>query len=160
MRAGERRPARGFTFVAVLLLLAVLMAGLAQAGTWWSQDTRRDRERELLRIGTLYASALAAYHDRSPGNVKHYPQQLDELVRDTRFIGTVRHLRRLYADPLDPTRPWGLVRDERGGIVGVFSQSEAAPATQRRVESSGVVLPPASRYSDWKFVAPTSRGPS
>ena len=72
MRLGERR-ARGFTIIGLLAVLVLLMVGLAQAGTWWSQDARREREQELLRIGAVYAAALASYHQRSPGSVRQYP---------------------------------------------------------------------------------------
>lgn len=158
MRIGEPPP-RGFTLVGLLAVLALLMLGLAQAGTWWSQDTRRDRERELLRTGAVYAAALASYHRRSPGSLKHYPQSLDELLRDPRYIGTVRHLRELYPDPLDPARPWGLVRDERGGIVGVFSRSADAPLLRQPAVAGIVSLPSSSRYDEWKFVALPSGDP-
>lgn len=152
MRPGER-PARGFTIIGLLAVLVLLMVGLAQAGTWWSQDARREREQELLRIGAVYAAALASYHQRSPGSVRQYPRALAELLRDARHVGTVRHLRQLYPDPLQPSRPWGLVRDEHGGIVGVFSQSDEAPMLRQRAVIGAVTLPVAARYDQWKFIA-------
>lgn len=153
MRAGEQRGRNGFTFVAVLLLLALVSLGLAAVGPLWSQQARRDREQELLRIGALYAQAIARYRDVSPGSLKQYPTSLDDLLLDRRFVGTLRHLRKAYADPLDPGRPWGLVRNDAGRIVGVYSNSQEAPLAQAPVEREGVLLPAARRYSDWLFVA-------
>lgn len=147
---------RGFTLVAVLLLLALTGLGLAAVGPLWAQDLQRERERELLRIGRLYAQALADYRDRSPGSVKQYPTSLDALVLDTRFIGVTRHLRRLYPDPLAPERPWGLQRDDSGAITGVYSQSTAAPLQQAALDLGVVELAAAARYADWKF-APKPR---
>lgn len=158
MRTGEA-PRRGFTLVGLMVVLVVLMLGMAQAGTWWSQDAKRDREQELLRVGATYAAALASYYGRSPGSVKQYPDALSELLRDSRYIGTVRHLRELYPDPLDPSRPWGLVRDERGGIVGVFSRSGDTPLLRKPVMAGIVSLQSSSRYDEWKFVAPAIGGP-
>lgn len=167
MRTGSRRHGqrgrtvesprqRGFTLVAVLLLLALAGLGLAAVGPLWSRDMQREREQELLRIGRLYAQALADYRDRSPGSVKQYPASLEALALDTRFIGVTRHLRRLYPDPLAPDRPWGLVRDDSGAITGIYSQSDAAPLHQAPIDLGVVELAPAQRYADWKF-APKAR---
>jgi type II secretory pathway pseudopilin PulG len=150
MRAGK---ARGFTFVAVLLLLALVSLGLAAAGTVWSQVSQRERERELMRIGSLYARAIESYYHASPGSQKIYPERIDLLLLDTRYVGTVRHLRRAYPDPMNPTAGWGLVRDAAGRITGVHSQSEEAPIAKGPVPLEDRILPPASRYKDWLFLA-------
>jgi type II secretory pathway pseudopilin PulG len=44
----------GFTYVAVLILLAVLSAGLASVGTMWHTQAQREREEELLFIGEQF----------------------------------------------------------------------------------------------------------
>jgi type II secretory pathway pseudopilin PulG len=150
MRAGEQR---GFSFVAVLALLALCMLGLAVAGPLWSQQVRREREQELLRIGNLYAQAIASYYQSSPGNVKQYPQRLEQLLLDSRFIGVRRHLRTLYPDPVNPGQPWGLVLDAEQRIVGVYSRSEQAPVAEGPLKLGATELEPARRYADWKFIA-------
>ena len=152
MPRGSRQSA-GYTLVAMLLLLALVSLGLAFAGPIWSSQVQRERERDLMRIGTLYADALATYRERSPGTDKQYPPNLEALLSDARFVVPRRHLRKLYADPVNPGRPWGLLRDPAGRITGVYSQSDAAPLAQRAVTLDGGVLPPARRYSDWKFIA-------
>jgi type II secretory pathway pseudopilin PulG len=149
MRRGDRQ--RGFTLVAVLVLLALCMLGLAVVGPQWSQQVRREREKELLHIGALYAQALAEYRATSPGSLKQYPLRLQDLLVDTRFVGTARHLRELYADPLDPKRPWGLMQDADGRITGVYSLSQDAPLAERVIDLGVTVLTPAEHYSDWKF---------
>lgn len=154
MRRGRGRTvSRGFTFVAALLLLALVSLGLAVAGPLWSQQAQRERERELLRMGALYAQAIAAYRSASPGSDKRYPEQLEWLLLDRRFVGTVRHLRRLYPDPVNPGQPWGLVRDGAGQIVGVHSLSTEPPLAQGPLQWSGRVLGPVRRYADWQFLA-------
>ena len=155
MRVGDRRAHSGFTFVGVLLLLALCMLGLAVAGPIWSQQVKREREQELLRVGALYAQALARYRDASPGSLKQYPPGLEALLLDTRFVGTERHLRKLYPDPMNPGSPWGLVLDADKRVIGVYSLSDEPPVAQGSLELGGVVLPPASRYSDWKFTLKT-----
>ncbi len=157
MRVGDALRRRGFTLVALLLALALVSLALAAAGPIWSQQQRRERERELLRIGALYAQAIRSYHQSSPGSARDHPARLEDLLLDTRFVGTRRHLRKLYPDPLQPGRPWGLVKDERDRITGVFSQSTAAPIARAAVLLPDRTLPPARRYADWKFLAAASR---
>ena len=63
----------------------------------------------------------------------------------------MRHLRRLYADPITGNADWGLISAPDGGIAGVFSHSDK-PASRRQVLLLADVAPVAgARYSDWKF---------
>lgn len=150
MRRGDVHQ-RGFTLVAVLVVLALVGLGMAAAGPAWSVHTQRDREDELLRVGLLYAQAIAEYRDSSPGSAKAYPDELAWLVNDTRFIGTTRHMRKLYPDPMNPGQPWGLVKDDAGHIVGVYSRSDKAPLRQQRIDLGMLQLEVAERYADWIF---------
>ncbi|NKI97725.1 type II secretion system protein [Rhizobacter sp. SG703] len=158
MRAGSRCSTRaaagGFTYVLVLLLVALMGLGLAVAGPRWSDAAQREREDELLRIGSLYAQAITRYHEASPGSLKQYPPSLDSLLQDTRYVGTRRHLRKLYTDPMQPGQPFALVRGADGGIRGVHSTSEAQPLHSSLPPMDGVAdMPPASKYSQWIFLA-------
>lgn len=158
MRAGNRcRPdSAGFTLLVALALLVIVSLGLSIAGPAWSARAHRERERELLRIGALYAVAIAEYRDRSPGASRSYPDNLASLLIDPRYPALVRHVRQLYPDPLDPHRPWGLVRDAGGHITGVYSDSADAPLIVTSIQAGPVTLPPAATYADWKFIAPPS----
>jgi len=149
-RTGHR--AGGFTLVWALAAVAILSVGLAVAGSTWSERSKRQREQELLRVGMLYAQAIEAYRAAAPGSLQTYPSSLEQLLLDTRFAGTVRHLRKLYPDPLDPARPWGVVRTPEGTIRGVFSQSAEAPLRVAPIDLGAVKLPSAGRYDHWQFV--------
>lgn len=153
---GARRRSResGFTVTALLVVMFVVALGLSVAGPRWRDQSRRTNERDLMRVGVLYARALADFRDSSPGSLKTFPRSLDELTLDTRFLGVRRHMRRLYPDPLDPARPWGVVKDIDGYIVGVYSQSTDEPIAAGVVDLGYIVLEPARRYSDWKFSPP------
>jgi type II secretory pathway pseudopilin PulG len=154
MQVGDARPRQqgGFTYLTVMAMIAVLGFGLASLGPMWSDSAQREREQELLRVGALYADAISAYYKSSPGSLKRYPPTLEALTLDTRFVGTQRHLRKLYADPLNPARPWGLINAPDGGVMGVFSQDQRQPFLQAVVNAGSSVLSPAPRYSDWKFM--------
>jgi|SRR5438105_13537190 len=153
MRPGDAGLAqRGFTYVWVMAVIAILGIGLAAIGPTWADAARREREQDLLRVGRIYADAIANYYRSSPGSLKRYPPSLDALLLDTRFVGTYRHLRSLYADPLKPDRPWGIVRASDGGVRGVYSQSADEPMRREALDLGAVILPPARRYSEWQFV--------
>lgn len=151
MHRGEvNRRMNGFTMLIVLGMVALASAGLSLVGSRYTKQVQRDKEQELLIVGRMYAAALQRYYDSAPGNLKRYPKTLDWLARDPRFAGVVRHLRKVYPDPLQPDKPWGLAFDSNGGIVGVFSVNYAQPL------GPGSPLAPvadARRYSDWLFLA-------
>ena len=155
MQAGSTRSARppsgGFTYLWMLAALVLFSIGLAAIGPPWAERAKREREQELVRIGTIYARAIASYYLAAPGSLRQYPPDLNSLLEDTRRVGTLRHIRRLYVDPLDPARPWGLVRAADGGVAGVYSKSEDAPLHTAPLDIGPAMLPQASRYSDWKF---------
>lgn len=150
----------GFTLVWVMAVLVLLSIGLAVVGPRWADQARRERERELLRTGAAYAQAIADYYQASPGSLKRYPASLRELLEDTRFVGTRRHLRQLYPDPVNPGQDWGLVPAPGGGVLGVYSRSSATPLRREPLDLGVTVLPRVEHYSDWQFVpkppAPTT----
>lgn len=161
MQTGSERHAEGgYTYLVVLFLVAGLGLFAAQAGVVWQVATQREREAELLAIGSEMARALARYRDQTPVGQPPWPGRLEQLVEDKRFPTTRRHLRRVYRDPLTGRAEWGVVR-EGEAIVGVHSLSKLAPI--RRHE-----LPPAldeaakgaASYTEWIFrpVAPAAPG--
>lgn len=153
MRAGSFSSREGgFTYVWVLAMVAMIGVGLAAMGTLYSEQARREREQDLIRIGSLYAQAIASYYRMSPGSEKRFPPSIDALLLDTRFVGNVRHLRKAYADPVSPWHAWGLVKGTDGTLRGVFSTNEAAPLRREPLDLGITVLPVASHYRDWPFV--------
>lgn len=153
MRAGRgvRSGQSGFTYLMVMALVAMLALSLSVVGPRWADETQRDREQELLKVGALYAQAIKSYYDASPGSLKQYPPDLQSLLVDTRFVGMRRHIRRLYSDPLQPTRPWGVIHGEDGRLRGVFSQDERTPFRRVSLQSDLLDLSAANRYSQWLF---------
>lgn len=147
---------RGYTLVALLATLAVISVGLSVVGPLWSARQKQEREEDLLRIGLLYARAIAAYQTDAPGTSKDFPTSLNQLVLDKRFAGVTRYLRAIYPDPTAPLQPWGLLRNSSGQLIGVYSQSSGKPIRQSGVSIpdarfGNLLLQPAEHYSDWKF---------
>jgi type II secretory pathway pseudopilin PulG len=146
----DRRAGRqaGFTYVAVLILLAVLSAGLASVGTLWHTQTQREREEELLFIGEQFSAALRNYTLRTPAGARRLPNTLEELLEDRRQPTPLRHLRRIFVDPMTRHSEWGLLRQPDGGIRAVYSLSSGRPF---RTEGLPDGFAGAVTYSDWKF---------
>ena len=144
--------ARGFTYVGLLLVVALAGVALAGAGTLWSTATRRDREAELLFVGEQIQRAITSYYDQGPAGVKQFPAKLEDLLQDRRFPATRRHLRKVFVDPVTGLREWGVVRGPGGGITGVFSLSEASPIKRAEFPPAFQQFAGAKTYRDWRFV--------
>ncbi|MDH0301871.1 MULTISPECIES: type II secretion system protein [unclassified Pseudomonas] len=142
----------GFTYLGVLLLIAVSSVALAATGSLWATSVQRERERQLLWVGGQYAQALRSYYRASPG-LAQYPRDLGELLEDNRFPSPQRHLRRLYPDPLGGADDWGLLRSVDGRITGVYSRSRATPRKRSGFDAQWSGFEGLEHYSDWQFVA-------
>jgi type II secretory pathway pseudopilin PulG len=147
-----RSRARGFTYLLVLFALAFIGVALAQVSDLWTQTRQRDKERELLFIGHQFRDAIAQYYERSPGTVKRYPEKLEQLLEDKRYLATQRYLRRVYIDPMTGQAAWGLVPGPGGGVMGVYSLSEATPVKIDGFDAVDDAFAQSRKYSDWRFV--------
>jgi type II secretory pathway pseudopilin PulG len=149
----RRRGQQGFTYVAMLFALAIVGVGLAALGESWSSVTHRDKEDELIDIVSEYMASINRYYVRSPGTPKAFPLRLEDLLEDHRFAGTIRHLRRLYRDPMTGKPEWGLIRNASGGIVGIYSLSDRDSLRKRGAFVDGALPVAGTHYSEWKFIS-------
>lgn len=141
----------GFTYLAVLLLVALMGVVLAGAGTVWHTAAQREKERELLYIGKQFRQAIESYYESSPGSLKKYPTSLSDLLKDSRFPDTRRHLRRIYRDPMTGGTEWGVVNAPEGGIMGVHSLSPEQPLKSANFREADKALTGQVMYSGWVF---------
>jgi type II secretory pathway pseudopilin PulG len=147
----RQRSQGGFTYLALLFMIAIMGAVSAVTGVLWSTSQQRAKERQLLFVGNEFRKAIGDYYERSPGAVKRYPADLQALLLDERHVGTVRHLRRIYTDPMTLGQEWGLVRAPDGAVMGVYSTSSQSPV-KKRFSEQNAGFDNATAYSDWKFV--------
>src|SRR5687767_6532638 len=140
---------RGFTYMAVLFLAAIMAAGLALTGDVWHTSVMREKEAELLFVGNQYRKAIQRYYLTGPQ--RQYPRSLEDLLKDPRQPGTVRYLRKLYPDPITG-QEWVIAKAPDGGILGVHSASEEAPFKTANFKLRDRSFDGAQRYSDWKFL--------
>lgn len=160
--APPKRPTRGFTYLLLLFGLALGGVGLARLGTQWQVAAQRERETELLFRGLQIRDALQRFQAQTPTGQPALPQQLDELLTDTRAPEPRHHLRRLYADPFTGQPDWVLLRDATGGILGVHSRADR-PALRRHGLPPGIHDGSSEvAVSQWRFaiVAAPAANPS
>jgi len=148
-RAGSGQS--GFTYLYVLMLIALIGMGLAAAGSLWHTDAQRARESELLYIGDQYRKAIRNFYELDPGQPR-LPKTVDELLEDRRRPSIVRHLRRAYRDPITGEE-FALIRTpDTQGIAGVYSRSGARPIKTAGFLPEDESFSEAAKYADWQFV--------
>lgn len=118
------------------------------AGEVWHTTVQREKEAELLHIGEEYRQAIERYYLAGP---RQYPRTPDDLLKDPRHAGTVRHLRKLYLDPISGGH-WVLVSAPDGGIAGVHSTATDAPIKVSGFASRYQDFSNAKSYAEWRFV--------
>ena len=142
---------QGFTYLMVLALVAAMGFGLAAVGEFTSHAEQRAKEVELLFVGSQFREAIGAYYESTPGIAKRYPQKLEDLLKDTRYPVAKRYLRRIYVDPMTAKAEWGTVEAPGGGIMGVYSKSEARPLKSGNLPRGDESFADAKAYTEWKF---------
>jgi type II secretory pathway pseudopilin PulG len=155
---GARGRSRGAALLLTMFLVAVIGILLTVAGRVWHTEMQRDREAELLWVGSAYARAIAGYYAASPAPLLQYPEKLNQLLLDVRQPNTVRHLRRLYRDPITGSTEWGLLKDASGHITGVYSLAKGEPLKQAGFAKAQEKFNGAKTYADWKFIAEAGQG--
>lgn len=141
----------GFTYLAILFVIAIAGVMLARIGLNWGQATQREKETELIFIGNEYRKAIMLYYERTPGAVKKYPAKLEDLLLDVRYVTPQRYLRKLYRDPMTNQADWVVVKAPEGGIMGVHSVSGIAPIKTAGFSSADSALEGAGKYAEWVF---------
>ena len=141
----------GFTFVFVMVLVAAIGLALTAYAQATSHASQRQREAQLLWVGEQFRQAIGLYYERTPGLSRQYPAKLEDLLRDTRFLTVQRYLRTIYRDPMTGRPEWGLVPAPGGGIMGVYSLSNARPIKTGRFRIRESSFANATSLSDWKF---------
>jgi len=101
-----RKGEGGFTLVALMAAVTVMLIMMAAAVPGWRYVMKNDREEELIFRGGEIADAIARYQARN-GNA--LPPSLEVLVKG-------KFLRREYKDPMTKDGKWRFIR--QGEAVG------------------------------------------
>lgn len=159
-RVHASAPEAGFTYVGMVFFVAML--GLVGAATL-KVDTllrRAAAEQDLLEIGAEFSEALRSYAAATPRGYPTAPPTLQELLKDPRFPGTRRHLRKIFVDPVTGKDEWGIVyQGDRIGVLAVYSLSQAQPLKVANFDARFLNFENKEHLSEWKFTA-TGQGVS
>ncbi|HNA05031.1 MAG TPA: hypothetical protein PLV48_14200 [Rhodocyclaceae bacterium] len=147
-----RRVEGGFTYLGLMLVVAAMGAALAATAQVWATIVQREKEVELLFIGDQFRKALSAYAGGARNANERTPRTLNDLVKDPRHPDNRRYLRQIYIDPMTGKREWGLQKDTKGGIVGVFSLSEAKPLKVASFAKRDRDFEGKTKYAQWIFL--------
>lgn len=146
------RKTAGFTYVGVMVLVALVALAATAAVQVGDLARRRAAEEELLFVGKQYIKAFLEYELYTPeGNGNRAPARLEDLLRDPRQPGVRRYLRQLYPDPITGKMDWELIRAPGGGVMGVKSASCAATIKRSFPDGDLAYLDGLKRYCDWTF---------
>ena len=141
----------GFSYIGLMIFIAIAGIALAGVGIVWSQDQQREREKELLFVGDQFRLAIGSYYENSPNSIKQYPTKLTDLLQDNRLPNLKRHLRQIYNDPITNSQNWGLELQQTK-IIGVHSLSELKPVKKKGFPTLYEKFSDFSKYADWKFI--------
>lgn len=158
MQGGSERQSAhsGFAYLIVLVAVAVTSAIAASALQAGAALARRSAENELLAVGEDFRRALRSYAGlpatAAAGHAVNGPKSLQDLLRDPRQPGIVRHLRQVPADPLTGRFEWGLIEDSNHGIQGIYSLAPGKPIKQVG-GAPGLENQAPDSYAAWVFSA-------
>ena len=154
MQRSNQYPQQGFTYIGVLVILAVMMMALGAVSQVWHSVMQREKEQELLFIGHQFRAAIGQYYVQSGGR---YPPTLEALL-ESNDIGVTgagakkkRFLRKIYYDPITNQSNWGLITEPDKRVQGVHSLSEEKPFKTTGFRNADADLELAEKYTDWQF---------
>lgn len=125
-RCPDLKRSRGFTYIGLMLIVAIAGIALSGVGIVWKTEMQRENEKELRFAGEQYVAAIASYYECKVCGPQQLPKNLKDLLKDTRAPSVVRHIRKLYRDPMTRSDDWGLIKNG-GRITGVYSKSTLEP---------------------------------
>ena len=99
---------RGYTYVALVVGLAVMAILMAAVLPLASAESQRDKEAELIFRGIQYAEGIRTFRKR----YGRYPTTLKEM-----FEVHPRTLRKLWKDPMTNSNNWGLITQLGGAPI-------------------------------------------
>jgi type II secretory pathway pseudopilin PulG len=141
---------KGFTYVGLLLFIAITGIGLSVAGISWQYQVRAEKEKQLLFVGSEFRNAINSYYANTPDATKVYPVSINDLLLDKRMPNIKRHLRKIYQDPMTGKVDWGFVT-QQGRVVGIYSRSTLVPFKKNGFNAAEAKFASAKNYRGWIF---------
>ncbi len=147
---------RGFSYLWVLFMILLMGVFSMLAVDLYRVKKQQEDEKILIYEGHEFRKAIKSYYRLSnkPG-INGYPISLEQLIKDDRYPNTIRHLRKLYIDPMTGKSDWVLVK-VGNRIVGVHSASKSKVLKKSNFLPEDVTLENKNTYNEWVFSYPSN----
>jgi type II secretory pathway pseudopilin PulG len=162
--AAARRGERGYSLVALLALMTVLMIMMMAAAPSLRQQSQRERELEAIARGEQVAEAIRAYA-RYAGRL---PTSMDELQEGVTPRGSTRKVQVLRAssarDPLSESGEWRLIKVNDRALIDFirdltrYTDGHLPPATNDAALAQVAQMPRVTGVLDIETVENSSGG--
>ena len=127
---GSGRQEKGFTYIALLALIAVWSISLCLTMEVFEKKRQREMHTQLVWVAKQYTRAIESYYYSASADKRKLPNTLDELLEDKRFYPPMRHLRSLYID--EASRGFDLKPILTSqGLVGVKTSFQATDIKEK-----------------------------
>ena len=140
----------GFTFLTILVAVAIVGILTLQVVAPWKTTKKIDQEEELLFRGKAIRDGIESYYKSAHAGFNRFPERLEDLI-GSQGITAGHFVRRLYNDPIT-NGDWELIYDSGGLLKGVHSKSEEEPIKKGNFPKEFQAFEGKTRYSDWLFV--------
>lgn len=109
----------GFTYLGLLMAIALLSIGLTGASEVWFTTAQRQRTEQSQWAAQAFVNAIGSYYESGPVGVKRFPKRMDDLLEDRRGGSVRRHLRQIYPNPFTGESTWEWLAAPDGGVMGL-----------------------------------------
>lgn len=92
------RKEAGFTYIALLLLIAVWSISLCVTVEVFEKKRQRDLQKQITWEAEQYVNAIESYYYSAPIGKRKLPGALSDLVEDNRTSPPARHLRSISSE--------------------------------------------------------------
>ena len=131
MRTGKRQS--GYTYLGVLLAVALLGIALAGVSEIWVKTRQRQKMVQMQWVMEQYRKAIESYYYSNTGSVHFYPRSIKNLLEDERHLTVKRHLRKSYENPFTQSADWIFITMHDGGITGIQTREPLADHETHKV---------------------------
>lgn len=144
---------KGFSYLALMYLIALISLAAAMTVQLGAITQRRNAEDETIFAGLQYKTAIRSYFEAMQAGSSVAPGRIEDLLRDPRFPGVKRHLRKPFADPLTGKMDWCIIKSTDGkGILGVYPPLRDKPIRTANFPDDVFYFKGQTSYSKWVFV--------
>jgi type II secretory pathway pseudopilin PulG len=130
----------GFTYIGLLIAVAVLSVGLMKTAEVWGLTDHRQKLAQLDWVLRQYQTAIVSYYYSGPPKARVLPKDLSVLLEDKRYLPPKRHLRCMYPNPFTGKSDWA-VHQGAGGIDGIGMNAETAFGAVERSMNANLGTP-------------------